>query len=141
MLATIAAASALAWAPAGSAAKPCWQVLVDDWADGAISNLYPISCYRQALQNMPEDVRLYSNASDEINRALAGRAVSRSIAGGVKPGAGQPAAAAIVPADDRSGAPLILAAALAALLTLAASGGYLARRKWRGAARLGGPDS
>ena len=44
-------------------------------------------------------------------------------------------------ADDRSGAPLILAAALAALLMLAASGGYLARRKWRGAARLGGPDS
>jgi hypothetical protein len=116
-------------------------VLVDDWADGAISNLYPISCYRQALQNMPEDVRLYSNASDEINRALAGRAVSRSIAGGVKPGTGRPATAAIVPGDDGSGAPLILAASLAALLTLAASGGYLARRKWRGAARLSGPDS
>jgi hypothetical protein len=116
-------------------------VLVDDWSDGAISNLYPISCYRQALQNMPEDVRLYSNASDEINRALAGRAVSRSIAGGVKPGGSQSATAAVVPGDDGSGAPLILGAALAALLTLAASGGYLARRKWRGAARLGGPDS
>jgi hypothetical protein len=140
-LATIAAASAVAWVPVGSAAKPCWQVLVDDWADGAISNLYPINCYRQALQKMPEDVRLYSNASDEINRALAGRAVGRSIAGGVRPGSGQPATAAVVPTDDRSGAPLILVAALAALLTLAASGGYLARRKWRGAARLGGPDS
>ena len=139
-LATIAAASGLAGAPAGSAAEPCWRVLVDDWADGAISNLYPISCYRQALQNMPEDVRLYSNASDDINRALAGRAVTRSVAGGVK-GGGQPATAAVVPPDDRSGAPLILGAALAALLTLAASGGYLARRKWRGAARLGGPDS
>ena len=30
---------------------------------------------------MPEDVRLYSNASDDINRALAGQAVKRSIAG------------------------------------------------------------
>jgi hypothetical protein len=139
-LATAAAVAAVAWTPVGSAAKPCWQVLVDDWADGAISNLYPISCYRQALQNMPEDVRLYSNASDEINRALTGRAIGRSIAGGVKPGTGMRATAAIVPRDDRSGAPLILAAALAALLTLAASGGYLARRKWRGAARLGGPD-
>ena len=139
-LATFAAAVVVV-APAGSAATPCWQVLVDDWADGAISNLYPISCYRQALQNMPEDVRLYSNASDEINRALAGRAVTRSIAGGVKPAGGQPATAAVVPAGDGSGAPLILAASLAVLLTLAASGGYLARRKWRGAARLGGPDS
>jgi hypothetical protein len=141
IFATVGAVAVVAWAPVGSAAKPCWQVLVDDWADGAISNLYPISCYRQALQNMPEDVRLYSNASDEINRALAGRVVSRSIAGGVKPGTGQPAAAAVVPGDDGSGAPLILAASLAALLTLAASGGYLARRKWRGAARLRGPDS
>ena len=76
-LATVAAAAVVV-VPPGSAAAPCWQVLVDDWADGAISNLYPISCYRQALQNMPEDVRLYSNASDEINRALAGRAVTRS---------------------------------------------------------------
>jgi hypothetical protein len=140
-LATIAAAAAAVAAPAGSAAKPCWQVLVDDWADGAISNLYPINCYRQALKNMPEDVRLYSNASDEINRALAGRAVTRSIAGGVD-SHGQPAvAAAVVPGDDRSGAPLILAASLAALLMLVASGGFLARRKWRGAARLGGPGS
>jgi hypothetical protein len=114
-------------------------VLVADWADGAISNLYPINCYRQALQNMPEDVRLYSNASDEINRALAGQAVKRSIAGGVKSG-GRPAVAAVVAGDDSSGAPLILAVSLAALLTLAASGGYLARRKWRGAPRLGGPD-
>ena len=112
-LATIAAAVVVV-VPPGSAATPCWQVLVDDWADGAISNLYPISCYRQALQNMPEDVRLYSNASDEINRALAGRAVTRSIAGGVKPAGGQPATAAVVPAGDRSGAPLILAASLAA---------------------------
>ena len=71
-------------------------MLVDDWADGAISNLYPISCYRQALQNMPEDVRLYSNASDEINRALAGRALKRSIASGVKSG-GRPAVAAGCP--------------------------------------------
>jgi hypothetical protein len=140
-LATVAAVAVVAWVPAASAAKPCWQVLVDDWSDGAISNLYPLHCYRQALQNMPEDVRLYSNASDEINRALAGRAVVRSIAGGFEPGSGQPATAAVVSADDRSSAPLILAASLAALLALAASGAYLARRKWRGAARLGGPDS
>jgi hypothetical protein len=139
-LAAVAAAAVTA-APSGSAAKPCWQVLVDDWADGAISNLYPISCYRQALQNMPEDVRLYSNASDDINRALAGRAVKRSFAGGVKSGGGGPATAAVVPGDDASSAPLVLAASLAALLALAGSAGYLVRRKWRGAARLGGPDS
>jgi hypothetical protein len=139
-LATIAAAALAVAVPAGSAAKPCWQVLVDDWADGAISNLYPISCYRQALRSMPEDVRLYSNASDDINRALAGRAAKRTIAGGAK-STGQPAAAAAVVPDGRSQAPLVLAASLAALLVLVASGGILARRKWKGAARVGGPGS
>jgi hypothetical protein len=137
-LATVAAIAFVAWVPTGSAAKPCWQVLVRDWADGAISNLYPIHCYRQALQNMPEDVRLYSNASDDINRALAGQAVKRSIAGAEGGSASKPAVtAAAVADDDMSSAPLVLAASLAALLALAGGAGYLARRK--GAARPRGP--
>ena len=136
VLATFAAAAAVV-VPPGSAATPCWQLLVDDWADGAISNLYPISCYRQALQNMPEDVRLYSNASDDINRALAGHAVKRSIAGG---SASRPVVtAAVIAGDDKSGAPFFLAASLAGLLAFAGGAGYLARRKWRGAARPRGP--
>jgi len=138
-LATVAAAAVAAWAPAGSAAEPCWQVLVDDWSDGAISNLYPIRCYRQALENMPEDVRLYSNASDDINRALAGQAVKRSLAGVGETAASQPVTAAAATGDDLSGAPFVLVGSLAALLALAGGAGYLARRKWRGAARLRGP--
>ena len=140
-LATAATVAVGIWTPTGAAAKPCWQVLVADWSDGAISSLYPIHCYRQALQNMPEDVRLYSNASDDINRALAGRVVKRGIAGGAASSAPEPVSAAAAAESGMSDAPFVLLGALTAGLVLAGWAGYLARRKWRGAARLGGPHS
>ena len=65
-------------------ATPCWQTVVTDWSDGRIDGTYPMGCYRQALQAMPEDIRLYSSAVDDIQRALARRvrATSRTLAGG-----------------------------------------------------------
>ena len=118
--------------------EACWQRLVTDWSDGAISNLYPISCYRQALENMPEDVRLYSSASDDINRALSGRVVSRSLA------ARAPARLRHLPPPRRptssSGTAFVLAGSLAALLVLAGAAGFYTQRKWRGAARLRAPN-
>ena len=52
------------------AAKPCWKVLLNDWYDGRIDKAYPVSCYRAAIRNLPDDVASYSNAREEINRAL-----------------------------------------------------------------------
>ena len=129
----------VAVAPATASAKDeCWQTLVEDWSDGAISNLYPISCYREALANMPEDVRLYSSASDDINRALTGRVVSRGLSGSNATGSSQPSASAAVAADGSSGAtPLVLFGSLAALLILGGGAGYYFQR--RGAARLRAP--
>ncbi len=130
--------AAVALAPATASAKEaCWQKLVTDWSDGAISNLYPISCYREALENMPEDVRLYSSASDDINRALSGRVASRSLAGSSANGASAPAVAAT--ADGSSGTAFVLAGSLAALLVLGGAAGFYTQRKWRGAARLRAP--
>ena len=48
-------------APA-SAAVPCWKRLLNDWYDGRIDNAYPVSCYRAAIRNLPEDVKAYSSA-------------------------------------------------------------------------------
>jgi hypothetical protein len=133
VLAVVAVAPATA-----SAQEECWETLVADWSDGAISNLYPISCYRQALQNMPEDVRLYSSASDDINRALSGRVVTRSLAGSSsKP---SQTAGAAVAADGGSGTPLVLFGSLATLLVLGGAAGYFTQRKRRGAARLRAPN-
>ena len=124
-----------ALAPTAVAKQACWQELVADWSDGAISNLYPIDCYREALRNMPEDVRLYSSASDDINRALASQAVTRSLAGAKAKSDRRPPSGRAMTSGS-SGAPLVLAGSLAMLLALAVGAGYLTQRKWRGAARL-----
>lgn len=65
------AAVALVAGVAPAAAKTCGQKVVDDWYDnGRVDNVYPLSCYRAALKLLPDDVKSYSNAPDEINRAL-----------------------------------------------------------------------
>jgi hypothetical protein len=57
-------------APAG-AGEPCWQTVINDWADNArVDARYPIQCYRDALRNLPEDMRAYSSAPEDIERAM-----------------------------------------------------------------------
>jgi hypothetical protein len=58
--------------PAG-AAPGCASRLLADWQDGRIDGTYPVSCYRQALAHLPEDVRVYSSAQSDITRALQAR--------------------------------------------------------------------
>jgi hypothetical protein len=74
-------AIAATWVVASSApvaaASPCWQRLVHDWGDGRIDGVYSVSCYRQALASLPEDLQVYSSAPDDIEAALA-RKVHRS---------------------------------------------------------------
>jgi hypothetical protein len=58
-------------APAASAARPCWKDLVDDyWADNRVDKVYPVSCYRDAMDSFPPDVKNYSDAEDDLRRAL-----------------------------------------------------------------------
>jgi hypothetical protein len=66
LLAGVAAGAA----PAAVAAAPCWKKLLNDWYDGRIDNLYAIPCYRSAIDHLPTDVREYSSARDDIDRAL-----------------------------------------------------------------------
>jgi hypothetical protein len=57
-------------APAAAATKPCWKQLINDWYDGRIDKSYEARCYRQAIENLPEDVDAYSTAREDIERAL-----------------------------------------------------------------------
>src|SRR5215467_12146146 len=71
LLVVISAGLVLAFgstAPA-TAAVPCWKALINDWFDGQIDHIYPITCYRQAIAHLPQDVRSYSSARDDIERA------------------------------------------------------------------------
>jgi len=71
LLVVISAGLVLAFgstAPA-TAAVPCWKALINDWFDGHIDHVYPVACYRQAIAHLPQDVRSYSSAKDDIERA------------------------------------------------------------------------
>ena len=65
-----ACASLAVFAMPATAATPCWKLLLNDWYDGTISNVYPIPCYHQAIAHLPTDIKVYSSAADDINRAL-----------------------------------------------------------------------
>jgi cobalamin biosynthesis Mg chelatase CobN len=69
-LVVAACASIAVFATPAPAATPCWKLLLNDWYDGHISNVYPIPCYHQAIAHLPTDIKVYSSAADDINRAL-----------------------------------------------------------------------
>lgn len=69
-LASCALVASAAHAPRAQAATPCWKVLLNDWYDGRIDHVYPVHCYREAIQHLPSDVSTYSSAHDDILRAL-----------------------------------------------------------------------
>jgi len=77
-----AAAGAILLVSPAAAKDPCWKTLIDDWYDGRIDNVYPVACYRAALEHMPEDIAQYSSLGDDINRALQAAIASQGPNGG-----------------------------------------------------------
>ena len=69
----LAALAALAVAPTSLAAtKSCADQIVADWyGDGRVDKIYRIPCYQEAIRALPVDVLDYSNAREDILRALA----------------------------------------------------------------------
>jgi hypothetical protein len=116
LFAMLVGLAALAFAGSAGAAPSCATRLLDDWRDGRIDNTYPVSCYRQALAHLPEDVRVYSTAQADITRALQARID----------------AAAPTKADTNSGggsgiSPLLVVAVTAGILVAAGSVAAVAR--------------
>lgn len=71
LLALVGTAGMLAFAAPAGAGQPCWQTVINDWADNTrVDGRYPLHCYRDALRNLPEDMRAYSSAPDDIERAM-----------------------------------------------------------------------
>jgi hypothetical protein len=141
---------ALAVTAPASAAKPCWRQVLDDWTDNTrLNQKYPIECYNQALENLPEDIVSYTNAYDQISNArqdsLRGddRGLSGAGGGGNNdPGDGDGGIFGDFLGIGSGGAgsiplPLLILGALAGLLMAAGGAGLLTRRLQ--ARRAGGP--
>ena len=72
LLAVFGAMLAVA-SPAG-AASSCGRAVIDDWYDnGRVDGTYALHCYDDAINTLPRDVRDYSSAKDDIQRALQAR--------------------------------------------------------------------
>lgn len=72
VLAGFVVLSGLGSASAAAKAPSCADQVIADWYDdGRIGKIYPLSCYRAAIAKLPPDVLDYSNAKEEIGRALA----------------------------------------------------------------------
>ena len=71
----VAAAFVVLLAPSSGMAGSldvCAQRVIRDWySGGRVDGVYPLACYRAALRALPNDVLQYSNADQDIRRALA----------------------------------------------------------------------
>jgi hypothetical protein len=72
-LALVALLAALVFCGAGQAKPDCVSTLLNDWRDGRIDGTYSVECYQTALAQLPEDLRIYSSAETDIQRALLAR--------------------------------------------------------------------
>jgi hypothetical protein len=54
---------------ADGAELPCGEAVLRDWSDGSIDRRYSADCYISAIDALPEDVRAYTSAKDDIARA------------------------------------------------------------------------
>ncbi len=123
--------------PAVAAPTPCWQRVIGDWArNGSVRGGYPASCLREAMQNAPADLRIYSSLESDLKLALAvGTKAPRRLA--VEPAAHKKAIASTATGTSLDS----LVALLAALGVLVASAAAFAaviktRRARRSASAL-----
>ena len=64
----------LAVAAPASAAPSCARQVINDWYDnGRVDRTYALHCYDDAIEALPRDVRDYSSAKEDIQRALQAR--------------------------------------------------------------------
>ncbi len=163
----LSAVAALTTAGPADAATPCGKKVLADWFDnGRIDRLYPLNCYEEAIDAIPDDLRDYADAEDVITRALQAALNGNLAPGGADPtpgnddptgsngggegnggsgdggsdSGGNPQAAPNVDTSGPSSVPipLLVLGTMSILLLVAGGLGYISRR--RQAADGGDPD-
>lgn len=125
-----AAFAILSIAPSpASAAKPCWERVLDDWSDNAsIDRPFSVACLQQALDRAPEDIRAYSDIEDQIRQALRDTVVRRPQSSGSAEGPIEQALS-VDTNDARSiPLPLLVLAGCASALIIAGGAGMAVRK-------------
>lgn len=112
---TVLVGLALAAVAPAHAAQSCADAVVSDWSDGRIDKRYAPHCYGEAIEALPEDVRAYSTAEEDIAVALGARIRELRAHRDSDDAGGSAVAAGPVPIALLSGAGIALALGLAGL--------------------------
>jgi hypothetical protein len=106
-----------------ASSSACADAVLDDWTRGALDSVYPADCYQDAIEALPEDLRAYTTAADDISRA--GDAASRTDV------SARQLAASPVANDDLRAFPsqVVLIAVFAAALAVGGVAASLIRRR------------
>lgn len=84
----LSAVASLSFTSTAGAATKCGQQVLADWYDnGRIDKLYPLNCYEEAIDAIPDDIGPYVDAEDVITRALQSALHGDLDAGGCDPSA------------------------------------------------------
>src|SRR6476619_7586293 len=82
----LSAVASLSFAGTAGAATKCGKKVLADWYDnGRIDRLYPLNCYEEAIDAIPDDIGPYVDAEDVITRALQGALRNELVDGGCDP--------------------------------------------------------
>jgi hypothetical protein len=68
-IATLVVAVAAACAQPASAGPACADAVLEEWTEGTLGSTYSPDCYEAAIDALPEDLRAYTTAADDISRA------------------------------------------------------------------------
>jgi hypothetical protein len=68
-IAAIALAVLAGCAYPASARSECADAILEDWTRGTLRSTFPLDCYDEAIDALPEDLRAYTTAADDISRA------------------------------------------------------------------------
>jgi hypothetical protein len=78
--------ASLSLASTAGATTKCGQQVLADWYDnGRIDKLYPLNCYEEAIDGIPDDIGPYVDAEEVITRALQGALHGDVVQGGCDP--------------------------------------------------------
>jgi hypothetical protein len=84
----LGAVASLSFASTAGATTKCGQQVLADWYDnGRIDKLYPLNCYEEAIDGIPDDIGPYVDAEEVITRALQGALHGDVVQGGCDPSA------------------------------------------------------
>lgn len=123
-VATLVALAAVCAQPA-AAGSACADAILEDWTEGTLGPTYSPDCYEAAIDALPEDLRAYTTAADDIARV----AVSASRELSTRELASSPVEPASVRAFPR--AVIVLAALVTILAATGLSASVFRRRRSR----------